>query len=377
MTDFALYMHIPFCVRKCNYCGFISYSSRDLEVMNSYCEALKREMELVSKRWWGSVSTIFLGGGTPTVLPTNQLEGLLESIYDFFNIKPLVEISIEANPGTVDLDKYKILLKGRVNRLSLGIQSFDDNLLKTMGRIHCKQDIYESYNLARKAGFDNINLDLIFGLPGQTLTNWQNTLKEAIALQPEHISVYSLQIEEGTYWGNLAANGKLILPGEDLELAMYQEAQSKLSAAGFEHYEISNFAKPGYKCRHNLTYWYNQYYIGIGAAAASFWQDERWRNYTDLKQYNQVLTKGSLPRGEIEILTLKQQMAETMFMGLRLIKGICLENFRQRFNLDVIDVYHEEIDYLLKTGLIEIVNNHLRLTSKGLPLANEVFIHFV
>ncbi|CEP68239.1 Coproporphyrinogen III oxidase,oxygen-independent, HemN [Moorella glycerini] len=374
----SIYIHIPFCVRKCHYCDFVSYPGQSPEEMAAYCRDLEREMALVSQKWQpGPAATFYIGGGTPTLLPARDLEQVLEAAARCFGREPGAEVSIEANPGTVDGAKLRDLRAAGVNRLSLGAQAFDDDLLGAMGRIHRRRDIYQACELARRAGFSNINLDLIFGLPGQTLDGWRATLKEAVALQPEHIAAYSLQVEEGTPWGNLAAAGELPLPGEELELAMYQEARVILTAAGYRQYEISNFARPGYQCRHNLTYWLNQPYLGLGVAAASSWQGQRWQNYSDLHQYRHTLSRGQLPRAEIETLTPRQQMAETMFMGLRLLAGVDLQAFRQRFEIDAREIYARELDRLYQAGLVEEKNGHLRLTEKGLPLANEVFVQFV
>ncbi|WP_428847734.1 radical SAM family heme chaperone HemW [Neomoorella carbonis] len=371
-------MHIPFCVRKCHYCDFVSYPGRPPEEMAAYCRDLEREMELVAGKWQpGPAATVYIGGGTPTLLPARNLEQVLDAVDRFFGRQPGAEVSVEANPGTVDDAKLRVLLAAGVNRLSLGAQAFDDDLLRAMGRIHRRRDIYRACELARRAGFKNINLDLIFGLPGQTLDGWRATLKEAIALQPEHIAAYSLQVEEGTPWGKLAAAGELPLPGEELELAMYQEARQMLAAVGYQQYEISNFARPGYQCRHNLTYWFNRPYLGLGAAAASYWQDRRWQNYSELHRYQHALSRGRLPRAEIETLTSHQQMAETMFMGLRLMAGVDLQAFRQRFGVDAREVYDRELDRLYQAGLVEEKDGHLKLTEKGLPLANEVFVQFV
>ncbi|MGI9860780.1 radical SAM family heme chaperone HemW [Moorella naiadis] len=374
----SLYIHIPFCARKCNYCDFVSYPGQPPEVVAAYCRHLELEMELAARTWQpGPVATVFLGGGTPTLLPAARLAEVLEATENYFGWQPGVEVSVEANPGTITREQLRVLRAAGVNRLSLGVQSFADYLLTAMGRIHRRPDIYQAYDLARGAGFNNINLDLIFGLPGQNLAVWQATLKEAIALRPEHIATYGFQIEEGTPWGRLAAAGQLDHPGEDLELAMYQEARETLAAAGYQQYEISNFARPGYECRHNLTYWQNQPYLGLGVAAASSWQGQRWQNYRDLEQYGAAVAAGRLPRAEIATLTRHQQMGETMFLGLRLLEGVDLEAFRRRFGADPRQVYAGELAPLYQAGLVEEKGGRLRLTARGLPLANEVFVAFV
>ncbi|MEW8959776.1 MAG: radical SAM family heme chaperone HemW [Moorella sp. (in: firmicutes)] len=373
-----VYIHIPFCIRKCHYCDFVSYPGQAPEVMFAYCLDLEREMALVAGKWQpGPVATVYIGGGTPTLLPAPQLGRLLEALEHFFGLEPGAEVTVEANPGTVDVRKLKILKAAGVNRLSLGVQSLDDDLLAAMGRIHRRRDVYEALDQARRAGFRNINVDLIFGLPGQTLKAWKATLKEIVSLEPEHVSCYCLQVEEDTPWGRQAAAGVLSLPGEDMELAMYREAREFLAAAGYEQYEISNFARPGYRCRHNIAYWLNLPYLGLGAAAASHWQGRRWQNCRDLQEYHHALACGRLPREEMEILTPRQMMAETMFMGLRLIEGVDLEDFQRRFGVDAREVYGRELEGLHRTGLLEEREGRLKLTEKGLTLANEVFIQFI
>ena len=377
-TNPALYIHLPFCLQKCNYCDFVSYPGQTATAMRAYCRAVSREIELLAATYRpGAAATIFLGGGTPSLLPGGELAALLEQAATVFGLLSGAEISLEANPGTVDAAKYRLLLAAGVNRLSLGVQSFDDDLLQAMGRAYRRQEVYRAYRLARQAGFANINIDLIFGLPGQTMAAWQATLTETIALEPEHVAAYSLQLEPGTPWGDLAADGALPLPDEELVLAMYQEAREQLGGAGYDHYEISNFARPGYQCRHNLSYWHNLPYFGVGAAAASYWQDCRWQNHSSLEQYSAALAAGELPVAERETLSLRLQMAETMFMGLRLLAGINLATFLERFGTDARVIYAAELEWLFSQGLVEIKGGHLKLTERGLPLANEVFRQFV
>ncbi|WXJ81240.1 Heme chaperone HemW [Moorella humiferrea] len=377
-ASYALYLHIPFCLRKCHYCDFVSYPGRSPQEMAGYCRDLEDEMALVVEEWRpGPAATIYVGGGTPTLLPAPQLERLFKAVEHFFGVEPGAEITVEANPGTVDGRKLKILKAAGVNRLSLGVQSLDDGLLAAMGRIHRRRDVYGAFQEARRTGFDNINVDLIFGLPGQTLKAWKATLKEIVSLEPEHVSCYCLQLEEDTPWGRQAEAGVLSLPGEELELAMYREAREFLAVAGYEHYEISNFARPGYRCHHNIAYWLNMPYLGLGAAAASHWRGRRWQNCRDLAAYHHALADGRLPQEEMEILTPRQMMAETMFMGLRLIEGVDLEDFRRRFGVDAREVYGRELEGLYRAGLLEEREGRLKLTEKGLPLANEVFIRFI
>jgi oxygen-independent coproporphyrinogen-3 oxidase len=287
------------------------------------------------------------------------------------------EITVEANPGTVDAAGLETLLKAGVNRLSLGVQSFNDGLLGVLGRVHNTAQALEAVRLARAAGFANLNLDFIFGIPGQTLSDWQETLAQAAALGPEHIAAYGLQLEEGTPLAQGVGRGEICACPEDLELMMYRHTVEYLNAAGYRQYEISNFARPGMECSHNLVYWLNTPYLGIGPAAHSFIGGERFSNVTALDRYSERLSRGEYPVEARERLTVEDEMAETMFLGLRLTAGVDLNLFHRRFGRRAEDVYRQEIERLIKNGLVEINGGFLRLSGKGLPLANVVFREFV
>lgn len=374
-----LYIHLPFCRKKCHYCDFISYPGVSAPRVRRYLQALAWEMELVAAAFGpGKAVTLYLGGGTPTYLSDRELVELIAQVRSIFGIEDkIAEITLEANPGTVTLRKLKAVRTAAVNRLSLGAQCFSDKMLAAMGRVHKVKEIYQAFDWAREAGFENISLDLIYGLPGQSLADWEDTLNQALALGPEHLSTYSLELAPETVWGRRWEAGKLHPAAEEEELAMYQRAREKLKAAGYEHYEISNFARPGFECRHNLVYWENRPYLGLGAGAASYWEGSRWKNHTSLEVYCEAVEKGDLPMAEREILSRRQQMAETIFLGLRLLRGLSLKEFKNRFGEDLVEVYKEEVERLTAWGLVEIRGNYLCLTEKGLPLANEVFVAFM
>ena len=379
MKSLGVYLHIPFCIRKCFYCAFNSYPWQEALGIR-VVKALKKEIE-----YWGkelapfpfAVTTLFLGGGTPTCLGTEQLREILECCYRHFPIVDGAEISIEANPGTVDRNKLENLLKTGVNRLSFGVQSLDNHFLKTLGRIHTKEEFLANYYLAREIGFKNINLDLIFALPGQSLTQWQETLRQAVELNPEHLSTYNLVIEEGTILAQRLEQGKITPVDEELDLAMYQETISFLQEKGYHHYEISNFAKPGMECRHNLVYWQNKEYLGLGPGAHSYWGQKRFSNALSPLDYLKKLEKGKSPLAEQETIDLDLEMGETMMQGLRLRQGINLVGFQQRFRLSLEEAYPAQLVKLKSLGLLIEEKGFLRLTQQGLYLANQVFAEFL
>ncbi|SMB92909.1 oxygen-independent coproporphyrinogen-3 oxidase [Thermanaeromonas toyohensis ToBE] len=373
-----LYIHIPFCLKKCNYCDFISYAGIPPREVRRYLAALAKESELVAARFRpGKISTLYLGGGTPTYLSGEELFGIIQGIRNIFGMEEEAEITVEANPGTLTPKKLELLRLAGVNRLSLGAQSFDDGLLKVMGRVHRVEDIYQAFRWAREAGFNNIGLDLIYGLPGQTLSQWEDTLDRALELYPEHLSTYALELSLDSPWGRKQKLGELLLPREEEVLSMYELARQKLKEAGFEHYEISNFARAGFQCRHNLSYWENRDYLGLGAAAASHWKGRRWQNKAILEDYCRTLEEGRLSVAEEEELDQRRSMEETLFLGLRLRKGVSLKEFKARFGEELLTMYGAEIERLVSLGLVEIKGERLVITEKGLPLANEVFLAFV
>lgn len=376
----ALYIHIPFCKSKCNYCDFNSFTCWDIDLQERYIEALKREALFQKKEQTTPIKlkSIFIGGGTPTCLSGGLLVHLLDFIKDSFSIASEAEITIEANPGTVDKEKLEELNKKGVNRISFGVQSFNDKLLKKIGRSHSAKEAYESLKLAREAGFTNINFDLMYGLPGQTLKDWEKNLQKVLQLGLEHISLYQLKIEKGTPFGQQLEQGILEEFDDELALEMYKMTHNYLSQAGYEHYEISNYARPGYQCRHNKIYWRCEPYLGLGAGAHSYLPPERIENVGDITTYIKLLENAQLPQKEREKQTLPIAMSEVMFMGLRLLEGVNLEEFYRRFGQDARVVFQEAIAKCLKNGLIEIDSkNNLKFTPRGLFLGNLVFEEFL
>ncbi|MFZ3170910.1 MAG: radical SAM family heme chaperone HemW [Carboxydocellales bacterium] len=375
----SLYIHIPFCLRKCNYCDFVSYAY-DADLVEQYLVNLYREMELVSDGLSGEerrLSTIFLGGGTPTSLSGQQLHNILQKTREYFIWDAGAEVTVEANPGTLDGEKLNLLRAGGVNRLSLGVQAFQPQLLQGIGRIHNTRAIYQGVELAREAGFTNLNLDLMYGLPGQSMVDWLETLEKALELGVEHISAYSLKLEPETPFYRQWQQGRLKPCDEDLEADMYQAAIDRLTAGGLGHYEISNFARPGLECRHNLTYWLLDEYLGLGPAAHSLIAGHRLANCTNLQAYLNTLANGQRPLADQQFITSKDEMAEFMFLGLRLIKGVQKADFTKRFGISLTQVYGPAIARLITLNLLEETSELLRLTSLGLALGNEVFEAFL
>ncbi|MBO8136729.1 MAG: radical SAM family heme chaperone HemW [Desulfotomaculum sp.] len=375
----GLYIHVPFCLNKCRYCDFVSYNYNPDDA-RVYLEALEREMMYYSAYLANlgfKVNTVFIGGGTPTVLETGLLAKLLISARSYFCWSEETEVTMEANPGTINKHKLRTIRELGVNRLSIGIQACQEKLLQTLGRVHDYQLALEGIYAAREAGFKNLNVDLIFGIPGQSLNQWRESLYKIENLQPEHLACYSLQLEEGTPLWVAVESGELDPVSEEMELEMYNEVINFLTARGYQHYEISNFAKPGFRCRHNLGYWHNYYYLGLGPAAHSHMNMERWYNIKDIKKYAVQTMKGSLPVAERHTLTKRDVMVETILMGLRLTSGLDLAGFYKRFGQKVTDVWPREINKLINRGLLELTSTNLKLTEKGLRLGNQAFVEFV
>ncbi|MCX5749443.1 MAG: radical SAM family heme chaperone HemW [Candidatus Saganbacteria bacterium] len=367
MTFAGLYVHIPFCKKKCGYCDFTS--SRGTEsLIKQYLDALLTEIEAGLKKYPElKISTVFFGGGTPTLLKTEDLVLILDNIKGHFHVDKDAEISVEANPGTVDLEKLLALRKAGFNRLSIGTQSFDDNELKILGRIHSEKEIYSAFENARIAGFFNINIDLISAIPGQTLRAWKETLKKATHLGPEHISAYLLEIEENTpFYDRYAKDAD-----EDGQLLFFNETISFLRSKGYAHYEISNFAKPGFECRHNINYWKNGDYLGFGLSAASHIEFNRFENTKELEKY----LKDPVNSFEISPLdrTIDDDIKETLFMGLRLTKGIDLGEFERKYaGANDHSKYLRRINELKETGQLRSSENFLFIPSENLPTSNEI-----
>ena len=388
MTKHALYLHVPFCVHRCAYCDFNTYAGQDA-LIPAYVDGLIREIELISASRQIAAKSIFFGGGTPSLLSPIQLASLMETLRANFAWDDALEASLEANPGTVSLDYLQKLRDAGFNRLSFGVQSAHPDDLHLLERIHDFWDVIHAVKWARQAGFDNLSLDLIFGLPEQPLSRWQETLKYALDLHPEHLSLYALTVEHGTPFGHWAARGMIPLPDPDLAADMYEWASEFLAENGYIQYEISNWAKPKYECQHNLQYWRNLPYLGFGAGAHGYAARTRYSNILGIQPYINRLKKGSMiefPRSPASIskeeISPYQAMQETMMLGLRLTQeGVSAEDFRSRFGSSVEDVFRQELDELFSLALLEWADigneKALRLTPHARLLGNQVFRRFV
>jgi oxygen-independent coproporphyrinogen-3 oxidase len=379
MPPTSVYIHIPFCTNKCYYCDFNSFVTNNPQLIWDYLEALKREMERTfAARPIERVHTIFVGGGTPTFLNLEQMRFFLETVQE--QLGPYwsgeLEYSMEANPGTTDREKLSLMRSLGVNRLSFGVQSFDNRLLKRLGRIHDTDDVYRSIDNALAAGFDNLSIDLMFGLPDQTEEMFQDTLDKAFQLPTTHFSAYSLKVEENTLFHTLYQKDQLPLPSEEAELSMYLMLIEQMEQHGYAQYEISNFAKPGRESRHNKTYWLNDEYYGLGAGAHGYVDGERHVNAGPLPVYLQMCKEG-LPRVEQFAVSRKEAMEDQMILGLRLREGVDLDRFAARFGVKAEEEFADVIADETAKGMLEQVGRHLRLTRKALPLGNEVFARFL
>ena len=371
----ALYIHVPFCRRRCNYCSFVSYDGREEEIP-AYVAALKLELEQLSHA--ENVKSIYFGGGTPSLISTDRIKDILATVRSVFGVEKGAEITMEANPGTVDVAYLSAVRQCGVNRLSLGVQSLNNNELKMLGRIHSAAEAREAVRSARSAGFDNLSIDLMYGLPGQTLDGWSSTLEEAAAMRPEHISLYSLTLEAGTPLQRAIDEGSL--PGIDPDLCagQYEMAGDFLAAHGYLHYEISNWAQRGYECRHNLVYWQNLPYLGVGAAAHSFMHGHRLANTRDLDDYLSSFNSGGRAIIEMdEEISPALQLAETLILGLRLGRGVSCHDIKNRFGVDIMAQYKLQIEEMVEVGLLERNDGHIKLTPRGRLLSNEVFWRFL
>ncbi|WP_300259300.1 radical SAM family heme chaperone HemW [Clostridium sp.] len=376
MDKISLYIHIPFCAQKCLYCDFPSFARKD-HLRKDYIEALNKEIiNLREKNNNLEIKTIFIGGGTPSVLEAYELESLLREVAKF-NMAKDVEYSMECNPGNLTEEKLEVMKKYGVNRISIGLQAKQDNLLEGLGRIHNYKTFKENFLLAKKVGFNNINVDLMFGLPNQTLNEWEETLREIISLEPAHISAYSLIIEEGTAFYNLYENDKLKIPTEEEERKMYHLAKEILEENGFNQYEISNYAKEGKECRHNLAYWNMDNWIGVGSAAASYVNGKRIKNISSIEKYiNSINEKGKAIE-EVINNSKNDNMEEFMFMGLRKINGIDETEFKKRFSMNINDVYGDILNKYLDEGLLIRESRRIFLSEKGIEISNVIMADFL
>ena len=425
----SLYLHIPFCQRKCPYCDFNTYAGLN-RLFEPYTAALVREIELAGlSRGRPAVKTIFLGGGTPTVLPARLLRDILDACHRAFDVQPDAEITSEANPGTVDVDRFAALREIGVNRLSMGVQSFDDAELQFLGRIHSADEVETAFNAARLAGFDNINLDVIYGLPGQSPETWRRTLRRALELGPEHFSLYSLVVEEGTPFAEWAEAGRIGYPDSDLAADLYELAEEVLDPAGYVQYEISNWARsvttargeraddplrphdflatppqsaenPRFSCRHNLTYWRNESYLGFGPGAHSSERGWRWANIKPVPEYIERVGRYD-PKGSIEgsfdpyrvgaldgrsggwvdfaeQIDERLAIGETMMLGLRLVReGVAYDRFLQRHGIALLDMFGADIRDLVALGLLEVLPDRVRLNHHARLVGNQAFLAFL
>ncbi len=408
--ELELYIHIPFCARKCAYCDFLSFAVLEhtyRDYMDKLIEEIYGQSLFFQDR---SVTSIFVGGGTPSILPPELVEELFAVLHGCFTVAGDAEITIEANPGTLTMEKLEVYRESGINRLSLGLQSADDQELKILGRIHTFDDFLKSYQRARQAGFNNISIDLMSALPGQDMHSWKNTLRKVTMLKPEHISAYSLIIEEGTpFYERYGKTGEAIetdrvsgtndgfpvksvlpgnswdsrmelpsLPDEDTDREIYHMTKNFLAAQGYERYEISNYARPGCECRHNIGYWTGVDYLGLGLGASSYIGGCRFRNETDLRRYLSLdLRQAGIAARDIQELTLEEKMEEFMFLGLRMMRGVSGNEFLGRFGRNMWKLYDTAFQKLQEQGLIEVDKPWVRLTSRGIDVSNRVLSEFL
>ena len=399
--NLQLYVHIPFCVRKCSYCDFLSFST-DERTQLAYADALIREIEFYGPQMSQyTVNTIYIGGGTPTWLNEDKMVEILDAIYTYFNVSSDAEVSMECNPGTVTAAKLEKYRRAGVNRLSIGLQSADDEELQILGRIHTFEQFLKTYEMARNAGFGNINVDLISGIPYQTAEKFLHTLQKVVRLKPDHISAYSLIIEKGTPFYDAykfdavkqeAGMQTEVLPTEDEVYRIYKLTQQYLTQAGYEQYEISNFAHPGFECEHNIGYWTRENYLGLGLGAASLVENVRYSNTIELYQYidncqdikwveymqeDESCVTGTNLHASVDVVSRKAQMEEFMFLGLRQNCGVTREQFERAFGIPIDGIYKNALDYLRDEGLLDTSEGRIVLTEKGMDLSNFALAQFL
>ena len=376
-----LYVHIPFCEKKCLYCDFLSFSAED-DLHKAYVDKLIEEIRVQAKNYSDyQISSIFIGGGTPSVIKAVYISNIMSAIYEAFIVESLAEVTIECNPGTVDIDKLLVYKQSGINRISVGLQSSVDKELQHLGRVHTYADFLYSYEKIRESGYKNVNIDLMSALPWQTLDSWKSTLKKVVMLKPEHISAYSLIIEEGTEFSKIygSPEGRKFLPTEEVEREMYHSTIDILKNYGYERYEISNYAKLGYESKHNIGYWTGEEYLGFGIGASSYVYGRRFHVEKDIKKYLDInMKRDIMPLYQnIHELSTKEKMEEFMFLGLRLTKGVLVTDFYDRFGMELIDVFEKPIQKNISFGLLKYENLYLRLTDKGLDLSNRVMGDFL
>lgn len=376
----GIYIHIPFCAHKCPYCDFNSYVTKDDSLVARYVEAVQPEVRIASRNAevaGRTVATIFFGGGTPSLIQTEQLRRIIDQCYTAFDVAPGAEVTLEANPGTVCPDKLQALRQAGFNRISIGAQSFQPHILQRLGRTHTAEESVVCIRAARDAGFENVSLDLISSVPGGSVDDWKSDLEMALSLQPDHISAYSLTIEAGTEFGELYRQGRFKPVDEETDAEMFGVAHDSLTAAGYEHYEISNYARPGKQCQHNLIYWHNENWIGIGAGAHTHLNGVRRWNVKSPAQYADMIETLDSATENSEDLGRETQMGETMMLGLRLMEGVSMESFLRRFGVLPQETFGEQIISLKQRRLLQEKRDHLSLTRKGVFLANVALMEFV
>lgn len=377
MSPLGLYIHIPFCRQKCYYCDFLSYQNQEKRIPD-YLHALKTELVLYQKKY-GKLyfDTIYIGGGTPSMLLGEEVTGLLSVINDHFLVDAHSEITIEVNPGDLSQQLLAMYMESGINRISLGVQTTDEELLKKLNRDHTNRDILRSVQLMGEAGLENYSFDLIFGLPNQSIEGFQRDLKQILSLQPAHLSLYSLIVEPNTYFHRLESEGQLLQPAEEEERAMYHWAIEHLRGAGYSQYEISNFARPGYASRHNLKYWRNQEYIGVGLGSSSHFDGARYSNTRKFSQYADRLMEGELPILEREIVTAASMEVDYLIMNLRLIQGIRLSEYQERFGVDFMERYGRKLAPFLKSGHLLLEGNCIRMSTEGFDISNTILVELI
>lgn len=381
MKELGIYVHIPFCKQKCYYCDFISYANKE-EKTKEYVKCIQKEIEIESKKYSKDeyeITTIYLGGGTPSYISALYIENIINVIKLNYNVKDNAEITIEINPGTVNEEKILIYEKIGINRVSIGLQTTNDKLLKQIGRIHTYEEFLNCYKLVSKSKIDNINVDLMLALPNQTIEDLEESLQKVINLKPNHISLYSLILEEGTKLEKMVSENIVKLPEEDMEREMYWKTKRILEKNGYNHYEISNFAKEGYKSKHNMNCWSQKEYLGFGVAAHSYVNRKRYCNINNIEEYVSNIKKGKIEnnRTVCEIQNKIDEQKEFMMLGLRKIDGIDIQEFKNKFVENPIYVFHKELEELVNEDLVEIDLDKIKLTNKGLDFANLVWEKFV
>lgn len=373
----GLYIHIPFCVTKCKYCDFNSFKI-DLNEKIKYLNYLGEEMKLYKEEIKNrEIDSVFVGGGTPSILNENEINILFEKIKENFNIKSNAEITMECNPGTLTLNKLKAMKKSGVNRLSIGLQAVQNHHLKYIGRIHTFEEFEKNYHDAKQMGFDNINIDLMYALPNQSREDWMESLEKVVKLNPTHISAYSLILEENTELFKMYERDEFNLLDENTDIEMYEYTIDYLKSHGYNQYEISNYAKDNFECKHNVLYWKCEEYVGIGASASGYFNGIRYNNICELDNYEKMILEGEKPIEWEEKLSIKDEIEESIFLGLRMNEGIQISDFKEKYNFDFEKEYKNEIEKLSKMELIEIDNNRMKLTQKGREISNSIFVEFI